>query len=70
MAGVPRIAAGGLAGWWRAVEHDATSSPDLRNWVDELPLDAWDEAVADRQAVSGTDARAVWAALAGMDDGD
>lgn len=70
MAGVPRIAAEGLAGRWRAVEHDATSFPDLRHWVDELPLDAWEEAVADRQAVSGTDARAVWAALAGMDDGD
>lgn len=69
MAGVPRIAAEGLAGRWRALEPDAASFPDLRHWVDELPLEAWDEAVADREVVSGSDARAVWAALAGVGEG-
>jgi hypothetical protein len=69
MAGVPRIAAEGLAGRWRDAELDTTTFPDLRRWVNQLPLEAWDEAVADREVVSGSDARAVWSALAGVDDG-
>lgn len=69
MAGVPRIAAEGLADRWRDAEPDTATFPDLRGWVDQLPIQAWDEAVADREAVSGGDARAVWAALVGVDDG-
>lgn len=66
MAGVPRIAAEGLAGRWRELEPDASSFPAVRRWVDELPVEAWDAAVAGREAVSGSDARAVWTALAGV----
>lgn len=67
MAGVPRIAAEGLAGRWRELEPDASSFPAVRRWVDELPVEAWDQAVAGRDAVSGSDARAVWTALAGVE---
>jgi hypothetical protein len=67
MAGVPRIAAEGLADRWRDGAQVTTSFPDLRRWVDGLPLDAWEEAVAEREAVSGSDARTVWTALAGID---
>ena len=69
MAGVPRIAAEGLADRWRDADSDTATFPDLRGWVDQLPIQAWDEAVAGRETVSGGDARAVWAALAGVDDG-
>ena len=67
MAGVPRIAAEGLAHRWRDAQQQTRSFPELRQWVGGLALDAWDEAVADRDAVSGTDARAVWTALAGVE---
>jgi len=67
MASVPRIAAEGLARRWREAQQETRSFPELRQWVDGLPLDAWDEAVADRAVVSGADARAVWTALAGVE---
>lgn len=67
MAGVPRIAAEGLAHRWRDAEQATTTFPDLRRWVDTLPIEAWNEAVADRDALSGSDARTVWTALAGVD---
>jgi replicative superfamily II helicase len=67
MAGVPRIAAEGLAGRWRAADKQTTTFPDVRRWVNELPLEAWNESVQDRDAVSGSDARAVWSALAGVE---
>ena len=67
MAGVPRVAAEGLAHRWRDAQQTTTTFPDLRRWVDNLPLDAWDQAVADREALSGSDARTVWTALAGVD---
>ena len=68
MAGVPRIAAEGLANRWRQLEPDGSTFPAVRQWVGELPVEAWDEAVAEREAVSGSDARAVWTALAGVED--
>ena len=55
MAGVPRVAAEGLA--HRDAQQTTTTLPDLRRWVDNLPLDAFDEPVADREAPSGSDAR-------------
>lgn len=67
MAGVPRIAAEGLAQRWRAADQETTSFPDLRRWVENLPPEAWDESVQERDAVSGSDARAVWSALAGIE---
>ena len=67
MAGVPRIAAEGLANRWRAEGEQPTSFPNLRRWVDDLPQQAWDDSVADREAISGSDARAVWSALAGVE---
>lgn len=69
MAGVPRIAAEGLAGRWRELQPDASSFPAVRQWVDQLPVEAWDQAVAERDMVSGSDARAVWTALAGVEGG-
>jgi len=68
MAGVPRIAAEGLADRWRVTEQVADSFPDLRHWVRDLPSEAWDESVQDREAVSGADCRAVWSALAGVEE--
>jgi helicase len=67
MAGVPRIAAEGLADRWRQLEPDASTFPAVRKWVDDLPVEAWDHAVAGRDAVSGDDARIVWTALAGVE---
>jgi helicase len=67
MAGVPRIAAEGLADRWRHATPEASTFPALRRWVNDLPLEAWDDAVAERQVVSGSDARAVWTALAGVE---
>jgi helicase len=66
MAGVPRIAAEGLATRWRDTDQVASTFPALRHWVDELPIQAWDESVQEREKVSGSDARAVWSALAGV----
>ena len=57
MAGVPRVAAEGLAHRWRNAQQITTTFPNLRRWVENLPLDAWDEAVTDRDALSGSDAR-------------
>ena len=67
MAGVPRVAAEGLADRWRGAQQTATTFPELRRWVDDLPLDAWDEAVTGRESLSGSDARTVWTALAGVE---
>jgi hypothetical protein len=69
MAGVPRVAAEGLAHRWRDAQQTTTTFPNLRRWVENLALDAWDEAVTDRDALSGSDARTVWTALAGVDTG-
>jgi hypothetical protein len=67
MAGVPRIAADGLGARWRAADQETTSFPDLRRWVDDLPVEAWNDSVQDREIVSGSDVRAVWLALAGIE---
>jgi len=67
MANVPRVAAEGLARRWREADQSATTFVDLRRWVERLPVTAWDDAVAERRGLSGSDARAVWSALAGVD---
>lgn len=66
MAGVPRIAAEGLAQQWTAEGHTvATSFKDVRNWLAERSPDRWTEALPTTSPLGGEACKAVWAALAG-----
>jgi helicase len=65
MAGVPRIAAQGLAVRWR--EHgDAASFSDVREWLSQLDNRVWDSALPAGASLTGEECVNVWRALGGV----
>ena len=65
MAGVPRVAAEGLAEDWRDQEPSADSFEDVRNWVRDLGEPAWRGALPEGSPLTGAECRDVWRVLAG-----
>jgi hypothetical protein len=65
MAGVPRVAAEGLAEAWRAEGRTAQSFESVRSWLRDLNEGSWNEALAPDSPLSGTECRRVWGFLAG-----
>ena len=65
MAGVPRVAAEGLAKRWSGLSDEARSFEGVRGWLGGLPVKEWDLALPADGALSGRQCRTVWAALAG-----
>jgi helicase len=65
MAGVPRVAAEGLAERWRGLSGEAHSFKGVRDWLESLPAQDWDSAVPADGALTGRQCRTVWTTLAG-----
>ncbi len=66
MAGVPRVAAEGLADRWRASEVTAETFSDIRKWVGGRSEADWQAALPTGSPLSGGECRRVWTALTGM----
>jgi hypothetical protein len=65
MAGVPRVAAEGLAQSWRQQEQAADSFEDVRRWLRELDEPEWARSLPEDSPLAGTECRDVWQVLAG-----
>jgi helicase len=65
MAGVPRVAAEGLATAWRASETTASTFADIRSWVGRMTDDDWHAALPTGAPLSGAECRRLWSALMG-----
>jgi hypothetical protein len=66
MAGIPRVAAGGLAALWDERGVPATSFADVRDWIAQLGLDRWATALPRDASMTGADVRSIWRALSGQ----
>ena len=67
MAGVPRIAAEGLGGHWRASEGEITGSFErLRTWLNNTSLDQWTDSLPKGSPLDGASCRRIWSVLAGL----
>lgn len=66
MAGVPRIAAEGLAGRFRTMGDGVPVTFDaIRDWLRNRTVEAWDSALPAGVEVTGTECRDIWRALIG-----
>lgn len=66
MAGVPRPLASGLVARWRADSPDATTFRDVRQWLNDLPVDAWRAGIAEGSPLTTTQSRLLWREIAGV----
>lgn len=66
MAGVPRVAAEGLAESWRSSGATAQTFADLREWISSRDDAAWTSALPSNSPLSGPECRQLWGALAGI----
>jgi replicative superfamily II helicase len=66
MAGVPRVAAEGLARQWREEQPaDVAGFDGMREWLSSRPADQWQSAMPQDSPLNGPGCRRVWAELAG-----
>jgi hypothetical protein len=65
MAGVPRVAAEGLAEAWRAEGREAESFSGIRSWLRGLDEGTWSQALSADSPLTGRECRHVWGVLAG-----
>jgi helicase len=65
MAGVPRVAAEGLANNWRRDDQTADSFEDVREWLRRLTQPEWAGALPENSPLTGSECQAVWEVLAG-----
>jgi hypothetical protein len=65
MAGVPRIAAEGLARAWRDQDRAAESFDDVRGWLHRLGDGDWGDALDAESPLTGPECKRVWRVLAG-----
>jgi hypothetical protein len=66
MAGVPRVAAEGLATHWRDADREPESFDRIRQWLSDLRSGDWDDALPADSELTGQECRQVWEALAGI----
>jgi hypothetical protein len=66
MAGVPRVAAEGLATHWRDADREPESFDRIRQWLSDLGSGDWDDALPAGSELTGRECRQVWEALAGV----
>lgn len=65
MAGVPRIAAEGMADLWRSASTTAETFADVRAWVSERTTADWQAALPGGTPLTGQECRSVWETLSG-----
>jgi helicase len=66
MAGVPRVAAEGLASYWRNAHREPESFDRIRQWLSDLGPGDWNGALPPGSELTGQECRQVWEALAGV----